>query len=158
MERAALSEAEEEESVSQMEGTVCSLQRQRGVEECIALLTLPDPGPGLQSVSSSCRGSRHGSLLLQTLRCPPALIQTPRAWHRGPLIPVCQALPLSVSTCPSLMSPSGVRPLGSPRPSLVVNTVSPWPFPSGSTQNACVCLIVLKNPGDHFLQEASLTS
>lgn len=56
--------------MSQMEGTVCFLQRQRGVEECIPLLTLPDPRPGLQSVSSSCRGSHHGSSLLQTLRCP----------------------------------------------------------------------------------------
>lgn len=56
--------------MSQMEGTVCSLQRQRGVEECIPLLTLPDSRPGLQSVSSSCRGSHHGSSLLQTLRCP----------------------------------------------------------------------------------------
>lgn len=126
-------------SVSQMEGTVCSLQRQRGVEECIPLLTLPDPRPGLQSVSSSCWGSCHGSLLLRPSDAPldpetPG--RTPKHGIGAPLIPMCQALPLSVSTHSSLMSPSRVWPLGSPRPSMVVA-----PLVLGLS-----CLVQLKMP------------
>lgn len=147
--------------MSQMEGTVCSLQRQRGVEECIPLLTLPDPRPGLQSVSSSCRGVSSWFLTASDPQMPPLIqrlqvkppsvaLGPPHCCVPGPAS-ICEHLPLTHVTLQS-----AAARLPTPLPGSY--TVSPWPFPSGSTQNACVCLIVLKNPDEHFLQEASLTS
>lgn len=99
------------------------------MEEYGLLVALPDPGPNLHLSPAATGRSLPGSLLPQTLRGSPSS-RGPRSnsqvWHRSPLVPVRQALPLSHCLLRlAHATPQSASCYSSPLPSMAVMLLVP---------------------------------